>query len=846
MREHPGRGHIAFGRVRGESPGPVVHVHGHAACVQLAARKRADEALSDAISRLRAMQADLIAQKEALTAAQLEAQEHSQRYVDLFQSAPDGYVVTDLEGNIREANCASSRLLKVAPGKLVGQSLASFVVGRDNLAFWQQLLATTEVSQGPWQATLQSEDGAPFPAELSAARFAGTPNNPAGLRWSIRDVTARCRAEEANAEQLRFEMLLAELSSRLLKVPPDDVDREIGHALCEVAEFFKADRCAILGVRPEDRYISVTHVFYGNGTKRVPPDLNLAELFPWSYERFVIQRLPHVSSGPEDLPSEAEQDRKSCIALGTMSRMIVPIVTGNAVRHLINVQTTHKRRTWPEEYIPRVRAIGEILVNAIERRDSYRALAQSQERLSLAVESSNAGLWSVDIGSGEFWSTPKMRSLFGVGLAPTLTTETFLARLHPDDRIRIESNARESVARKQPSFKYEFRVLIHNDSARWLATTGQSHFDADGQLVRLTGLCTDITEQRQANENLVKALGEVQQLRDQLQQENLLLRQEIKLNGNYEEIIGQSPAIKRVLSQVEQVAATESTVLLLGETGTGKELVARAIHQLSPRRAKPMLVVNCAALPAGLVESELFGREKGAYTGALTREIGRFELAHQSTLFLDELAELPMELQAKLLRVLQHGEFERVGNPKPIRVNVRVIAATNRDLKKAIAEGRFREDLFYRLNVFPIEIPPLRQRPDDVPMMVWAFVTEFMNVMGKSIRAIPQSSMSELQHYAWPGNVRELRNVIERAMIVSCGPTLEVAIPDSPAIAAPRNSPLNLCELEKRHILEVLDRSRWRIRGSGGAAELLGLKPTTLEARMAKLGITRASAGRDA
>ena len=315
------------------------------------------------------------------------------------------------------------------------------------------------------------------------------------------------------------------------------------------------------------------------------------------------------------------------------------------------------------------------------------------------------------------------------------------------------------------------------------------------------------------------------------------------LRGSLEEddrgfkIIGYSEAIRRVLAQAERVATTDSTVLLLGETGSGKELLARVIHHLSGRRERPLVKVNCAALPATLVESELFGRERGAYTGALTRQAGRFEVADGSTLFLDEVAELPLELQAKLLRVLEDGEFERLGSTRPIRVDVRVIAATNRDLAKAVEQGTFREDLYYRVNVFPITVPPLRERAEDIPHLVWAFVQELGESMGKPIDTVPRATMDALRRYPWPGNVRELRNVIERAMIMSRSSTLEVELPradGSRALEATR-----LEEVERRHILAILERTGWRVRGQGGAAILLGLKPTTLEARMQKLGIKR-------
>src|SRR5262249_30406919 len=295
---------------------------------------------------------------------------------------------------------------------------------------------------------------------------------------------------------------------------------------------------------------------------------------------------------------------------------------------------------------------------------------------------------------------------------------------------------------------------------------------------------------KRADQKLKQALAEVEQLQNRLQEENVYLRQEAKLLHNHGQIIGQSQAIQQALAQVEQVAGTDSTVLLLGETGTGKELLATAIHNSSPRRARAMVKVNCAALPATLVESEFFGREKGAYTGALSKQVGRFELAHDSTIFLDEVGDLPPEVQVKLLRVLQEGTLEHLGSPKPIHVNVRVIAASNRDLAQAVRAGRFREDLFYRLNVFPITVPPLRERRQDIPLLVWGFVEEFGRTLGKSIRAVTKESMEALQRYPWPGNVRELRNIIERAMITSTGPTLHVVLPEAADSTAARSMAL--------------------------------------------------------
>ena len=296
--------------------------------------------------------------------------------------------------------------------------------------------------------------------------------------------------------------------------------------------------------------------------------------------------------------------------------------------------------------------------------------------------------------------------------------------------------------------------------------------------------------------------------------------------------------MRGVLEQARQVAATDSTVLLLGETGTGKELIAAYIHELSARRARAMVRVNCAAIPNTLVESELFGRERGAFTGALSRQIGRFELADHSTIFLDEIGDLPADVQVKLLRVLEERQIERLGSPKSVSVDVRVVAATHRNLEQRIDADTFREDLFYRLNVFPIRMPPLRERTEDIPLLVWRFVDEFSQAFGKQIETISRDNMAELQQHAWPGNIRELRNVVERAMIIATGPQLTIALPTASGAGHRRGSE-KMVDVQREHIRNVLESSRWRIRGAGGAAERLGLRPTTLETRMGKLGLTR-------
>ncbi|MBX3306877.1 MAG: sigma 54-interacting transcriptional regulator [Nitrospira sp.] len=369
--------------------------------------------------------------------------------------------------------------------------------------------------------------------------------------------------------------------------------------------------------------------------------------------------------------------------------------------------------------------------------------------------------------------------------------------------------------------------LRRKDNGNPLWMKWWSRPDPSGTYTRTMFL--DITEQ---------VLAEQENAR--LQAQNVYLQEEIKLTHNFEELIGSSSSLKKVLKNVERVAPTDSTVLITGETGTGKELIARAIHNLSPRRGRPLVKVNCAAIPAGLIESELFGHEKGAFTGALTRKMGRFEVADKGTIFLDEIGELPLDLQSKLLRVLQEGEFERVGGTQTFKVNVRVIAATNRNLEQLSKTGGYRPDLYYRLNVFPIQLPALRERDGDIPLLAQYFVHKFATNLGKKIDRIPERMITALQRYPWPGNIRELEHVIERAVILSEGPELEPIDWLSPSDnKTGLTKTLTLEDMERQHITDVLEETNWRVSGDKGAAAILGLKPTTLEARMKKLGIAR-------
>jgi PAS domain S-box-containing protein len=477
----------------------------------------------------------------------------------------------------------------------------------------------------------------------------------------------------------------------------------------------------------------------------------------------------------------------------------------------------------------------------ISRTEAALRCAQQQihERHALSVAASLDGMWEWDIGSDTVQYSDRFAELLGHRLDDVPSTVGFFRGIiHPDDAEAMWAALERHLADGAP-FAVECRLRRKRGEYGWFRARGLAQRDKTGQATWMAGSIQDITDQKTSELALRNALAEVEQLRDQLRAENVYLKEEIKSAHDFDEIVGQSESLRLTLSKIEHVAHTDANVLLLGETGTGKELLARAIHNRSARRERPLVKVNCAALPRSLIESELFGHVKGAFTGAVTDKIGRFQLADGGSIFLDEIGELDPDLQTKLLRVLQEGQFERIGSGETIDVNVRVIAATNRDLHKAMSEERFRPDLYYRLAVFPIEVPPLRVRRDDIPLLAWHFITRRQGGIGKTFRSIPKKVMDALVEYDWPGNVRELENVIERSMILSPGPALLLAESLMTSPQRPATSSGNLEDVDRAHIVGVLEDCKWRIKGADNAAERLGLKPSTLRYRMKKLGIQR-------
>lgn len=515
------------------------------------------------------------------------------------------------------------------------------------------------------------------------------------------------RGGHAVVDDFPLEELVIEISARMVKASSEELDAEITRSLEEILVACRVDRCGLIAVQPNNAETVISHASQNADVPQLSPGSELAALYPWSVRRLLVDREVVAMERIDDLPPEASVDRQSHRQRETKSSLAIPLVVGRKVNYIFGIGAVKEARSWNNEFIRRIRLLGEIFVSALQRREAELQLKQQLE--------------------------------------------------------------------------------------------------------------------------------EIERLRHQLEMENSYLRNEVEGRSQRQDLAGFG-SMQTVRAQIGKVAGTDSTVLIQGETGTGKELIAEAIHRHSERRQRILVKVNCAALPAALVESELFGREKGAFTGALSRQVGRFELADGATLFLDEIAEMPLEVQSKLLRVLQQGEFERLGSPRTIRVNVRVIVATNRNLDEEVEQGRFRRDLFYRLNVFPITVPPLRERAGDIPQLVWEFVNEFGEKMGKKIRRIANDDMRALMNYPWPGNVRELRNVVEHAMIMSQGEVLVLERPRLSATGGLSRS-TTLEEVECRHIRATLTLTQGRIKGIGGAAERLGINPSTLYSRMRKLGI---------
>jgi len=700
-------------------------------------------------------------------------------------------------------------------------------------------------------------------------------------------------ADRARKQLGSFREALFDLSARLIGLPSPQIGQEIENGLRQAGELWDLDSIILAEVSDDGR-IREVHAFRAPAAGAV----SLAHLTrekTWLFGRMSSGEAVVLSRVPQDLPAAAKLERQYFSRYGIGSALIIPCgrVPSPASVMLFAASVSHIRQ-WSPETVRLFRFLGKILTGALERKRVVERIDEvlQFERLLSEVSATYINLPRNEVEKVLRKDFERLSRLLGVDRCILYRVGENMRFSHlekpffwcPDEDSDVIKELDEWWARVPNLFdnlQYCFDKWYNGEHLEWtrledlppeaekmrqlyarfgvksgiavpvsvagttiaalVVTTVRAHRTWSPELIprlRLFGeVFANALVRKKNEEEIQSALSEIRSLKERIEADYIYLREEINLEHDFGNIVGKSDALKQILVKAKQVAPTNATVLLLGETGTGKGLIARAIHNASKRRDRPFMQVNCAALTPSLIESELFGHEKGAFTGASSRRVGRFEAAHGTTLFLDEIGDLPLELQPKLLRVLQDGEFERVGGTATVKSDVRVIAATNRDLEKEVEERRFRRDLWYRLSIFPIYIPPLRERLDDIPLFLSSFVKKYGIWMGKQFNMVPTRTIRGLQSYPWPGNIRELENLVERAVITSPDGNLQIEVPDRPERDV--DSAKTLEEFEREHILKALEETNWIIEGLNGAARRLGLKPSTLRFRAKKLDIHR-------
>ena len=706
----------------------------------------------------------------------------------IIESAMDGIVTIDEEQHIVLFNDAAEKIFGCSSAEAMGQPLSRFIPERfHNLLSEDTSLAS---NGGPPRLDPRGElcgvraSGEEFPLEASVSHI--EVNEQELLTIILRDITERKRAEaEVKASEANY--------------------RAVFNAASDAILIHDLKTGAVLDVNER-----------------------MCEMYGYTFEE--AKRLHFEALGCDQGPFTQQSGAKWFERAAEGEPQLFEWLAKDKAGHLFWVEVSLKRA-----HLGGRNVLLAVVRDITERKRVMDELRQSEARFAKAFRANPQPMSITTLNGGVYLDiNQSFLAMSGYSREEVLGQTAFDLGVWGTTSARAnfikELTDKGSVMNIETSFKTKdgtLRVLL--SSAEQMELGGEQC---------LLVASSDITDRKEAEVALRRAHEELQGLKNQLEAENIYLQEELQLDQTFSEIVGHSDAIKYVVSKISQVAPTDSTVLVMGETGTGKELVARAIHSASLQKERPLIKVNCAALSPTLIESELFGHEKGAFTGAGTRKLGRFELADGGTIFLDEIGELPVQLQSKLLRVLQEGEFERVGGSRTIKVSVRIIAATNRNLKAEVDKGTFREDLWYRLNVFPITVPPLRQRKEDIPLLVEHFVTRFAKRLGKTIKAVSPRSMQALQAHSWPGNVREMANVLERAVINSHGPVLHL-VDTFDQLSEQHASALSLDEIEREYILRTLENTGWRVEGPFGAAKILGLNASTLRARMSKLGIHR-------
>jgi formate hydrogenlyase transcriptional activator len=776
------------------------------------------------------------------------------RFQSLFGHSIDAILISRSDGAIEAANAAACRLFGYNEAEICVNGRTGLLDPSDSR--FQALQEQCERTDG-WRGELvyRRKDGSTFLGEVSSFLY----QDATGAKKTaeiIRDVTERRQVEQT----------LRDITAGTAGNTGDEFFRSLVMHLSNALQV----RYSFVAECTDETKLRVRMLaFWAGDTFGANIEFPLAGT---PCER-VVQG--NICSYPERLQVLFPQD-EGLVRLGAQSYAGVPLINsrGNILGHLVVIDT--KPRVFSEQAFSILQIFAARAMAELERKHADDALKLSEEHLRTLLDINNAIVTKLvrdELFSAIAEVLARVISFDRVSLslydpeANVLRLVTYAGPYRREDYTPIgrvlelddspvgrafqskkpvllsDLEAKRQTSSEERAFGHGFLSLcslplIVRDKSIGGITVGSltknQYTEADAQFLM------EVAKQIAIAVDNMRSYEEIESLKTRFESETVYLQEEIKTEHNFEEIIGQSAPIRQLLRKIEQVAPTETTVLIQGETGTGKELLARAIHDRSRRKDRPLVKVNCGSIPSGLVESEIFGHEKGAFTGATQRRIGRFELASGGTIFLDEVTELPLDTQVKLLRVLQEGEFERVGSSTTIKVDVRVIAATNRDLKEVVANGTFRSDLFYRLNVFPLAAPSLRDRKGDIPLLINFFLSKFGKKLGKEVRGVSQQAMQNLVNYSWPGNVRELQNVVERAVVLANGPIIQMseAMPRSESPAS-ESAVYTLEQIERNHILRVLNETKWVIHGRKGAAEVLDINPSTLRSRMEKLGIKR-------
>ena len=761
-------------------------------------------------------------------------QESESRFRGFVENTPDFVWEADLDLRCLYSNQQCRQLLGYEPAEMRQISLLDIVHPDKEEEIRAEFANRIEKKIG-WheeQIKLRHRNGSVRYVESNADPLLDENGNIVGYRGIYRDRT--------------FQTVLTKLSIELVDCKEDAISDTIDKYLNLIGQIYDFDRLAIW--RQKDDFVHCNHEWVRVETMCERLQVVKTSAAPLTNKIVLEDGKTLKIESLQDLPADS-LDRAFLEDRGVKSVMALPLIDDESIVAFAVCTMISRERSWPDDMESELRLLFDKIQNASRQAENTLALVRREKDLSQSEELAQVGSYAFypNQESGDFpdrweahFSTQQCALL--EARPDEATIDLFMDRIHEADRYRIE-NAMRALVENGTKFEQEFRFLNPSGSIVHIAGRAELEIVRPGVISRIVGACRDITEQDNREEALVNALEDNEALRNRLQEENIQLREEIRSFTEFEQIIGDSNALRASLNLAAKAAPTDSTILILGETGTGKELVAKAMHKLSSRSDQRLVSINCTALPPNLIESELFGHERGAFTGASARRPGRFEIADGGTLFLDEIGDLPVELQAKLLRVLEDGSFERLGGNKTIRPDVRLIAATNRNLETAVQKGEFRADLYYRINTVPIELPPLRDRKEDIPMLAQHFVEKHCERLGKSVIAISSRMIEFLLNRDWPGNVRELEHYIERSLISSTGKVLSIgensAQDDGSTAGISISRPTKLRSVEREHILQVLKDTGWVIDGTRGAAAILGLAPSTLRSRMKRLGIAR-------